>query len=95
MERSRTGLALGSIGVLVFLISLFTLLPLAGIFYLPSLFGMFAGTVLIAIGIAISKGADQSLEGSREDCYYCNGSGKVDHENCPRCGGTGISPVNE
>ncbi|PNX52509.1 MAG: hypothetical protein BV458_09230 [Thermoplasmata archaeon M9B2D] len=92
MERSRVGLGLGLTGAIVFLISIFILLPLSGIYYLPSLFGMFAGVVLIAIGIAISKGVDQSLEHPTDDCYYCKGTGKVDRENCPRCGGTGISP---
>jgi len=94
MERSRIGLGLGSIGTLAFLISLFILLPLSGIYYLPSLFGMFVGTVLIAIGIALSKDADRSLVQAREDCYYCNGNGKINYETCPRCGGTGITPAD-
>jgi hypothetical protein len=93
MERSRIGLGVGLIGALIFLTSLFILLPLSGIYYLPSLFGMFGGTVLIAIGIALSKGVEQSLGQAREDCYYCGGSGKVNRETCPRCGGTGIAPV--
>ncbi|MFW9961444.1 MAG: hypothetical protein ACFFDV_10515 [Candidatus Thorarchaeota archaeon] len=93
MDRSKMGLGLGLIGAFVFLISLFILLPLSGIYYLPSLFGMFSGTVLIAIGIATSKGAGKSLEHSTDDCYYCSGTGKVDRENCPRCGGTGITPA--
>ncbi|MDH4214876.1 MAG: hypothetical protein OEV85_13240 [Candidatus Thorarchaeota archaeon] len=94
MEKSRFGFGLGLIGASVFLISLILLLPMSGIYYLPSLLGMFVGTVMIAIGVAIAKGADSSLEPRKEDCYYCQGSGKVNRETCPRCGGTGIAPAN-
>ncbi len=95
MERSKIGFGLGSIGVLVFLVSLFILLPLSELYYVPSLFGMFAGIVLIAIGVAVSKGAGKSMEVQRKDCYYCRGSGSVSGETCPRCGGTGITPEDE
>jgi len=94
MERSIIGLGLDLVGALLFLVSLFILLPFSGDSYLLSLFGMFAGTVLIAIGIAISKGVGESLEKTSEDCYYCKGSGKVNRETCPRCGGTGFAPVD-
>jgi hypothetical protein len=92
MEKSRLGLVSAVIGIAIFLVSLFIVLPLSGIFYVPSLFGMFAGIVMIAVGVALSKGMEQSLGIENEKCYYCNGSGKVNTETCPRCGGTGISP---
>ncbi len=95
MEQSRIGLGLGSIGVLLFLVSLFIVLPLSELYYAPSLLGMFAGIVLIAIGIAVSKGIGISMELQRKDCYYCKGSGRVSGETCPRCGGTGITPVDK
>jgi hypothetical protein len=95
MERSIIGPGLVLIGAIFFLVSLFVLLPLSDIYYLLSLFGMFAGTVLIAIGIAKSKGAGKSLDQTRVDCYYCKGSGMVNRETCPRCGGTGFASVDE
>jgi hypothetical protein len=95
MERSKLGFALAITGIIVLLVSLFIVLPLSGIFYVISLFGMFAGIVMIAIGIALSKGMEQSLGIEREKCYYCDGSGKVNQETCPRCGGTGITPSED
>jgi hypothetical protein len=95
MERSRLGFLLVLLGVIVLLISLFVVLPFSSAFYVISLFGMFAGIVMIAVGIAISKEMENSLGIDRETCYYCDGSGKVDKETCPRCGGTGISPPED
>ena len=91
----KIGFGLGLVGVLVFLVSLFIVLPLSELYYVPSLSGMFAGIVLIAIGVAVSKGVGKSMEVQRNDCYYCKGSGSVSGEACPRCGGTGITPVDE
>ncbi|RDE17210.1 MAG: hypothetical protein C4K48_00330 [Candidatus Thorarchaeota archaeon] len=95
MERLKIGFGLGFIGVLVFLVSLFIVLPLSELYYVPSLLGMFAGVVLIALGVAVSKGVDKSMEVQRKGCYYCKGSGSVGGETCPRCGGTGITPEDE
>lgn len=95
MERSRLGFLLILLGVIIFLASLFVILPLSSSLYVISLFGMFAGIVMIAIGIAISKEMENSLGIEREECYYCNGSGKVNQETCPRCGGTGIAPAKD
>jgi hypothetical protein len=94
MKRSIIGLMFDLIGAFLFLVSLFILLPLSDSYYVLSLFGMFAGTIFIAIGVAISKEAGKSLEQASEDCYYCKGSGKVNHETCPRCGGTGFPPAD-
>ena len=94
MERLKIGFGLALVGAIVFLISLFLVLPLSELYYVPSLLGMFAGIVLIAIGVAVSKGVDKSMEVVRKDCYYCKGSGSVGSEICPRCGGTGITPDN-
>jgi hypothetical protein len=94
MEKSRIGLLLDLIGVLLFLISLLVLLPLGAVYYVISLLGMFTGIVSIAIGIALPRGVGKSLEHRSEDCYYCKGSGKVNRETCPRCGGTGFAPAD-
>jgi hypothetical protein len=95
MERSRLGFLLVLLGVIVLLTSLFVVLPLSSALYVISLFGMFTGVVMIAMGIAISKEMENSLGVDREECYYCNGSGKVNQETCPRCGGTGIAPPED
>ncbi len=76
------------IGAFAFIISLFVLLPLN---YILSLLSMFGSVVLIGIGVAFAKGVDKTLDPPREECYYCNGSGKVEGETCPRCGGTGLA----
>jgi hypothetical protein len=94
MEKSRIGLLFDLLGILLFLTSLFILLPLSEMYYVLSLFGMFAGIVLIAVGIALPKGVGKSLEHRTDDCYYCKGSGKVNQETCPRCGGTGFTPAD-
>ncbi|MHA1928115.1 MAG: hypothetical protein ACTSV2_06015 [Candidatus Thorarchaeota archaeon] len=90
MERSRLGLVLILIGAILFVISLLVLL-LYNDLYLLSLFTMFISVVLIAIGFAYAKGVDSSIDFPSDDCYHCKGSGKVNTETCPRCGGTGIA----
>jgi len=90
MERSRLGLVFILIGVILLVISLFVLLSFTD-FYLHSLFAMFLSVILIAIGFAYAKGVDSSIDYPSDDCYHCKGSGKVNTETCPRCGGTGIA----
>ncbi len=90
MERSRLGLILILIGAILFVISLFVLL-LYNDFYLFSLFAMFLAVILIAIGFAYARGVDSFIDYTSDDCFYCKGSGKIDTETCPRCGGTGIA----
>lgn len=67
--------------------------------YLPSLFLMFAGVVLIGIGTAFAKGVDRSLDEPSGECYYCGGTGMISSgdskEVCPRCGGTGLFQPDE
>ncbi len=90
MERSRLGLVFILIGAILFVISLFVFL-LQYDLYLISLFVMFLSVILIAIGFAYAKGVDSSIDYPTDDCYHCKGSGKVNTDTCPRCGGTGIA----
>ena len=90
MERSRLGLVFILVGVILFVISFFVLLSFNDL-YLHSLFAMFLSVVLIAIGFAYAKGVDSSIDYPSDDCYHCKGTGKVNTETCPRCGGTGIA----
>ncbi len=90
MERSSLGSIFILIGLILFVISLFVLLSYTDL-YLFSLFAMFLSVVLIAIGFAYAKGVDSSIEYPSDDCYHCKGSGKVNTETCPRCGGTGFA----
>jgi len=90
MERSRLGLVFILIGVLLFVTSIFVLLLYSEL-YLVSLFTMFLSVVLIAIGFAYAKGVDSSIDFPSDDCYHCKGTGKVETEVCPRCGGSGIA----
>ncbi|MFW9813657.1 MAG: hypothetical protein ACFFF9_14450 [Candidatus Thorarchaeota archaeon] len=94
MERKKTGPGLVVIGIILFLLSLFVLLPSPG-FYLASLFMMFVSVVLIGIGAAFAKGVDSNLDIPREQCYYCEGTGTKDEEVCPRCGGSGLARPDE
>jgi membrane protein implicated in regulation of membrane protease activity len=94
MERSRLGLVLILIGAILFVISLFVLL-LYNDLYLFSLFTMFLSVILIAIGFAYAKGVDSSIDYPSDDCYHCKGTGKVNSETCPRCGGTGIARADD
>ncbi len=92
MERRKKGFTFAILGILLFLISLVLLLQIPD-FYLGSLVTMFVAVVLIGLGGAIAKGYDTKLETTIEECYFCNGSGKIEaakgSEVCPRCGGTG------
>ncbi len=92
MERRKKGFTFAILGILLFLISLMLLLQIPD-FYLGSLVIMFIAVVLIGLGGAIAKGYDIKLETMAEECYFCNGSGKIEgargSEVCPRCGGTG------
>ena len=90
MERKKVGPGLVVVGIILFLVSLFLLLPSPGL-YLASLFMMFVSVVLIGIGAAFAKGVDSNLDVPREDCYYCEGTGRKDEEVCPRCGGSGLA----
>lgn len=90
MERRKVGPGLIVIGILLFIVSLFIILP-NPIFYLASLFAMFVAVVLIGVGAAFAKGVDSSLDIPSDECYYCKGSGKKDDEVCPRCGGSGLA----
>lgn len=64
-------------------------------YYLASLALMFVSVVLIGLGTALAKDMDSSIEAPKEECYYCNGTGKIqsgeEFETCPRCGGTGLA----
>jgi len=92
MERRKKGFIFAVLGILLFLISLMIMLQIPD-FYFGSLVTMFIAVVLIGLGGAIAKGYDIRLETTTEECYFCNGSGKIDgvegSEVCPRCGGTG------
>ena len=92
MERRKKGFTFAILGILLFLISSVLLLQIPD-FYLGSLITMFIAVVLIGLGGAIAKGYDIKLETTTEECYFCNGSGKIEaiegSEICPRCGGTG------
>ena len=94
MERSRLGLVFILIGAILFVISLFVLLFQEDL-YLFSLFVMFLSVILIAIGFAYAKGVDSSIDYPSDDCFHCKGTGKVNTETCPRCGGTGIARVDD
>ena len=92
MERRKKGFSFAILGILLFLISLMLMLQIPN-FYLGSLLTMFIAVVLIGLGGAIAKGYDIKLETTTEECYFCNGSGRIKaiegSEVCPRCGGTG------
>ena len=94
MEKKSTSIILVFIGIALFLGSMIFLLPLAQ-FYLLALLLMFGGAILIGIGGALVKGFDSSFQLPKDDCYYCNGTGKVkageSTETCARCGGTGLA----
>lgn len=98
MDRKQRGLILIAIGFVLFAVSLIMLLYF-GDLYLIALFIMFASVVFIGLGTALAKGIDASIEIPKDECYYCNGSGKVDYEGelttCPRCGGTGLARTDD
>jgi len=92
VERKRKGFTFAVLGILLFLISLVLLLQIPD-FYFGSLVIMFIAVVLIGLGGALAKGYDIKLETTTAECYFCNGSGRIEakrnSEVCPRCGGTG------
>ncbi len=100
MKRNHKGLVSIIVGAVSFIIGLFVLLPLESL-YLFSLFVLFLACVLIAVGSALVKDIDASLEISSRDCYYCNGNGVIKgvegegSETCPRCGGTGLARADD
>ena len=63
MERSRLGLVLILLGVILFVISLFVILLLFD-FYLISLFAMFASVMIIAVGFAYTKRDESTSDDS-------------------------------
>lgn len=93
MDRTARGAAAALVGAIVFLVSLFFLLPVP-ILYVPSLLLMFIGVVIIGVGSAVAKGFDKNLDEVSIQCYFCKGSGRIDGINgkevCPRCGGSGV-----
>ncbi|MFW9927352.1 MAG: hypothetical protein ACFFDM_11415 [Candidatus Thorarchaeota archaeon] len=90
MKRKMVGTGLIAIGLVIFVVTLFVLLPIPT-YYLASLFILFVAVVLIGVGAAFAKGVDKSLDLPSDECYYCNGTGKKDTELCPRCGGSGLA----
>jgi hypothetical protein len=60
MEKSRLGIIFIFIGVLLFIIFLFFVLPLPD-YYLISLFGLLISVILIAVGFAYSRD-DETIE---------------------------------
>ncbi len=93
MERKQRAGILTIIGTILFLGSMFFILPIVE-FYLLALILMFIGVILIGVGGAMIKGFDRELDHPAEECYYCKGTGRVEEGDgvCSRCGGTGITP---
>ena len=93
MERKQRAGLITILGIVIFLGSMFLLLPIVD-FYLLALILMFVGVIMIGIGSAMLKDLDKSLDQPAEECYYCKGTGKTDAPDgsvtCARCGGTGI-----
>lgn len=94
MRRFHFGLIFILSGSCFFVISLIVLL-LVPVLYLLSLFIMFISVVEIAVGFAYAKGVERSLDIPSDDCYYCKGTGKINSETCPRCGGTGLARTDD
>ena len=100
MERVQTGAILIVTGALLFIVSLFVLLQISDL-YLASLFLMFIASVMIAIGSALIKDFDRSLDDVPDACYYCKGTGKIageegdDDATCPRCSGSGLARTDD
>ena len=92
MDRTVRGAVAALTGAIVFLLSLFFLLPVP-ILYVPSLLLMFVGVIMIGVGSAVAKGFDKNLDEVGIQCYFCKGTGRIDGINgkevCPRCGGSG------
>jgi len=98
MERETKGILSAIVGSVLFVLSLFVVMPIESL-YLHSLTLMFVAVVMIGIGTSIAKGFDRSLDIRSSSCYYCEGKGTIETDNgietCPRCGGTGESPDDE
>jgi hypothetical protein len=98
MEREKKGILSAVLGSVLFVLSLFIVMPMESL-YLHSLTLMFVAVVMIGIGTAVAKGFDRSLDIRSSNCYYCDGKGMIETdsgtETCPRCGGTGKSPEDE
>jgi membrane protein implicated in regulation of membrane protease activity len=94
MDRKTIGLLLTIFGIILFFVTLFFILPLPDL-YIISLFVMFVAVVLVGIGAAFARGVESSLDIPKDDCYYCEGTGKIMTgdviDTCPRCGGTGLA----
>lgn len=94
MDRKTIGLLLVVLGIVLFLLTLFLILPIPDL-YILSLFLMFFAVVLVGVGAAFARGVERSLEVPSDDCYYCKGTGKIrsgeEMSTCPRCGGTGLA----
>ena len=99
MKRNQKGILSILFGLILFIIGFFIILPIEQ-FYLASLFILFFACVLIAVGGAMLKEIDASLETPSDDCYYCKGTGMITDSGgskgtCPRCGGTGIARADD
>ena len=91
-QKQRAGIYI-IIGIILFLASMFLVLPIPD-FYLLALILMFIGIILIGVGGAMIIGLDKELDHPDEECYYCDGTGKAKDGDgvCSRCGGTGVTP---
>ncbi|MHA2057938.1 MAG: hypothetical protein ACW979_09945 [Candidatus Thorarchaeota archaeon] len=94
MDRKMVGLLLVIMGIVLCFGTLFFILPIPGM-YIISLFMMFFAVVLVGVGAAFSRNAESSLDIPSDDCYYCQGTGKIksgeEFDTCPRCGGSGLA----
>ncbi len=94
MDRKRNGILIVIIGALLFIGAFMFLLPVTE-FYFISLILMFIAVVFIGIGSAMAKNFDRTIDTPTEECYYCNGTGRImgadEEEVCPRCGGSGLA----
>ena len=77
MERNQRALIYLIVGIILFLVAMFLILPIPE-FYIAALILMFVGVILFGIGGAMLKGFDKSLDQPAEECYYCRGSGSTD-----------------
>jgi len=61
MEKSHLGITSIFVGIILFIISLFFILPIPE-YYLVSLFGLLISVILIAVGFAYSRD-EHSIDG--------------------------------
>jgi len=98
LDRKRSALVFLVVGIVLFVLSMFYLLPLEGL-YVPALVIMFAGVIMIGIGGAVLKGIDRSLGIPEGECRFCKGTGRISDPTgtatCPRCGGTGKARADD